>query len=501
MSSPSRVLVDPSMVIGDIDPRVYGSFVEHMGRCVYDGIFDPEHPTADEAGFRQDVAELVRELGPTILRYPGGNFVSGYHWEDGVGPREARPRRRDLAWRSIETNQVGTNEFLGYARSVGAEAMMAVNLGTRGIDAATALLEYTTLRDGSYWADLRREHGVAEPYDVPVWCLGNEMDGPWQLGHKTAYEYGRLAAETAVAMRRVNPAIELVACGTSKPIMPTFATWEAQVLEQCYQHVDYLSMHMYVDPERTPDLRSLLASGIDIDAYIDAVIASVDYARAAGKHSKAMPLAFDEWNVWYNSRPREIGVWPVAPELIGDIYSLADALVVGSFINSILRRSDRVRIACLAQLVNVIAPIRTERGGGPAWRQSTFYPFAYASRYGRGDSLHVGLTTGRHSTESHDDVADLDVAAVREPSGAVTFFVVNRDLERTIPLELDVRGFSSLGPGATLTHAVLSGPSAEATNAVDQPRIGIEESVTSWDGQPVGIPPLSWSMVRLQPNT
>jgi alpha-N-arabinofuranosidase len=498
--SPSRVLVDPSMVIGDIDPRVYGSFVEHMGRCVYDGIFDPDHPSADEAGFRRDVAELVRELGPTVLRYPGGNFVSGYHWEDGVGPREARPRRRDLAWRSIETNQVGTNEFLGYAASVGAEPMMAVNLGTRGIDAATALLEYTTLREGTYWADLRREHGVPEPYDVHLWCLGNEMDGPWQLGHKTAYEYGRTAAETAVAMRRVNPDIELVACGTSKPIMPTFATWEAQVLEQCYQHVDYVSMHMYVDPERSPDLRSLLASGIDIDAYIGAVVASVDYARAAGKHSAVMPLAFDEWNVWYNSRPREIGYWPQAPELIGDIYSLADALVVGSFINSILRRSDRVRIACLAQLVNVIAPIRTEPGGGPAWRQSTFYPFAYASRYGRGDSLHVGLTTGHHSTQAHDDVTDLDVAAVHEPSGAVTFFVVNRDLERTIPLELDVRGFTGLGAGATLTHAVLSGPSAQATNAVDDPAVGIEESVSAWDGQAIGIPPLSWSMVRLAPN-
>ncbi|MDR5699391.1 arabinosylfuranosidase ArfA [Agromyces aerolatus] len=504
MTVTARVLVDPSFSLGEIDPRIYGSFVEHMGRCVYDGIYDPEHATADEDGFRQDVAELVRELGPTILRYPGGNFVSGYRWEDGVGPREDRPVRRELAWKSIEPNLVGTNEFMRYCQRLGIEPMMAVNLGTRGIEAATALVEYTTLPGGTYWSDLRRSHGVEDPWDVRVWCLGNEMDGPWQLGHKTAYEYGRLAAETAVALRRVNPNLELVACGTSKPIMPTFGSWEAEVLEQSYAHVDYLSMHMYVDPDLTDDVPTLLAAGVEIDAYIDAVIASADFARARGRHSKVMPLSFDEWNVWYNSRPREIGVWPFAPELIGDIYTFADALVVGSFINSILRRSDRVRMACLAQLVNVIAPIRTEPGGGPAWRQSTFYPFALASRFGRGESLRVGLTSERHDTSRHEDVPALDVAAVHDPeSGAVTFFVVNRDLERSIPLELATGGFARLGAGATVEHTTLTGPSAAATNSAAAPETIAPRTAPSraWEGAPVEIPAMSWNMIRLIPGT
>ena len=504
MTTTARALVDPSFSLGSIDPRVYGSFVEHMGRCVYDGIYDPEHPTADEDGFRGDVADLVRELGPTIIRYPGGNFVSGYQWEDGVGPKDTRPVRRDLAWKSIEPNLVGTNEFLRYCKRIAAEPMMAVNLGTRGIEAATALVEYTTLAEGSYWSDLRRSHGVADPWDIRVWCLGNEMDGPWQLGHKTAYEYGRLAAETAVALRRVNPNLELVACGTSKPIMSTFASWEAQVLEQAYAHVDYMSMHMYVDPDLTDDVPTLLASGVEIDAYIDSVIAASDYARAAGKHSKVMPLSFDEWNVWYNSRPREIGEWPYAPELIGDIYSMADALVVGSFLNSILRHSDRVRMACIAQLVNVIAPIRTERGGGAAWRQSTFYPFAFASRYGRGESLRVGLQVGFHDTSRHQDVPDLDIAAVREPeSGALTFFVVNRDIAHTIPLELAVGGFVGFGEGARLQHVELTGPAAAATNSAAAPdtiapRAHPEQP---WRGDAVGIAPMSWNMIRLIPGT
>ncbi|QOR70890.1 alpha-N-arabinofuranosidase [Ruania alkalisoli] len=504
MTATARALVDPSFSLGEIDPRVYGSFVEHMGRCVYDGIYDPDHPTADEDGFRGDVADLVRELGPTILRYPGGNFVSGYRWEDGVGPRADRPVRRDLAWKSIEPNLVGTNEFLRYCQRVAAEPMMAVNLGTRGIEAATALVEYTTLAEGSYWSDLRRSHGVAEPWDVRVWCLGNEMDGPWQLGHKTAYEYGRLAAETAVALRRVNPEIELVACGTSKPVMPTFATWEAQVLEQCYSHVDYMSMHMYVDPDLADDVPTLLASGLEIDAYIDSVIAASDFARAAGKHSRPMPLSFDEWNVWYNSRPREIGVWPSAPELIGDIYSMADALVVGSFINSILRHSDRVRMACLAQLVNVIAPIRTEPGGGQAWRQSSFYPFALASRFGRGESLRVGLQAGRHDTARHEDVPDLDVAAVRDPaSGTLTFFVINRDLSNTIPLELALGGFTGFEAGARIEHTVLTGPSAAATNSASQPDTVVPRAGRSgrWSGEAIAIEPLSWNMIRLHTAT
>lgn len=498
----SRIVIDDAMTIGQVDPRIYGSFVEHMGRCVYDGLYSPDHDSADEDGFRTDVADMVRELGPTILRYPGGNFVSGYNWEDGVGPRDERPVRLDRAWKSIETNQVGTNEFLAWCKRMDIEPMMAVNLGSRGIDEACNLLEYVNHPGGTQWSDLRRQHGYAEPHDVKVWCLGNEMDGPWQIGHKTAYEYGRLAKETAVAMRRVDPTIELVAAGTSKPIMPTFGTWEATVLEEAYEHVDYLSMHMYVDPDLTDDVPTLLASGVEIDAYIESVIASVDYARAVGRHTKAMPLSFDEWNVWYNSRPREIGVWPHAPELIGDIYTHADALVVGSFINSILRRADRIHMAALAQLVNVIAPIRTEPNGGAAWKQTSFYPFALASQYGRGVALRAGVETAVHSTSRHDDVPALDVAAVRSDDGVAVLFVVNR-LAEPVRTSLAIGGVKSLGDrDVRLEITELTSASPKTTNSVDRPdAVAPRTRSARGSGGAVDIEfaPMSWSMVRVLP--
>src|ERR687898_1948280 len=201
----AKITIDPNFRIGEVDPRLYGSFIEHLGRAIYGGIYEPEHPTADDIGFRQDVLDLVRELDVPIIRYPGGNFVSGYDWEDGVGPVEERPRRLDLAWRTVETNQVGTNEFAAWAERAGAEVMMAINLGTRGVDAARNLVEYCNHPSGSHYSDLRRSHGVEDPHGVKVWCLGNEMDGPWQIGRKTPQEYGRLACEAAKAMKWVDP--------------------------------------------------------------------------------------------------------------------------------------------------------------------------------------------------------------------------------------------------------------------------------------------------------
>ncbi|MBA2698814.1 MAG: alpha-L-arabinofuranosidase, partial [Nocardioidaceae bacterium] len=256
--------IDPAFRVGLVDRRLFGSFVEHMGRCVYTGIFEPGHPTADVVGFRHDVLELVRELGPTIVRYPGGNFVSGYRWEDGIGPVDQRPRRLDLAWRTLESNEVGVDEFATWCRSAGVEPMMAVNLGTRGVQEAADLLEYCNHPDGTALSDLRQSHGSKEPHGIKVWCLGNELDGPWQIGHKTATEYARLAAETARAMRMVDPSIELVACGSSNTNMPTFAAWEATVLEQCYELVDFISLHNYYEPVGG-DVDSFLGCAVDLE--------------------------------------------------------------------------------------------------------------------------------------------------------------------------------------------------------------------------------------------
>src|SRR5581483_4871564 len=275
----ARISFYPDNRIGEIDPRIYGSFIEHLGRAVYNGIYEPEHPTADEDGFRRDVLDFVRELRVPIVRYPGGNFVSGYNWEDGVGPRDQRPRRLDLAWRSLETNAVGVNEFAAWARKANSEVMMAVNFGTRGIDAAREFVEYCNHRGGTKWSDLRISHGIREPHRFQLWNLGNEMDGPWQVGAKTADEYGRLACETAKVMKAVDESIELVACGSSARTMDTFPQWEATVLDHCYERVDYISLHQYFG-NRTGDTRHFLAESVGMEDFIKTVAATCDFIKA-----------------------------------------------------------------------------------------------------------------------------------------------------------------------------------------------------------------------------
>jgi alpha-L-arabinofuranosidase len=496
----AAVTIDPGFRIAEVDPRLYGSFVEHMGRCVYTGIYEPGHVTADGEGFRGDVAELVRELDPPVLRYPGGNFVSGYTWEDGVGPRENRPARLDLAWRSVETNQVGVDEFTKWARRMGSEPMMAVNLGTRGIEAARDLVEYANHPGGTYWSDLRRRNGTAEPHGIKLWCLGNEMDGPWQIGHKTAEEYARLAAETAKAMRRVDPSIELVVCGSSHQRMPTFGTWEATVLRETYDLVDYVSLHSYYE-QRGDDRGSFLASGTNMDRFIESVIATCDHIRGVGQHKKRINLAFDEWNVWYQKRFAGEDNLDVAarPRLIEDEYSVVDAVVVGSLLISLLRHADRVKIACLAQLVNVIAPIRSEPDG-PAWRQTTFHPYALTSRHGRGVVLRVEPTGPTYETSWMGEVPLVDATAVHdEESGTVTLFAVNRDQHEPLALDIDIRSLPRLAIGE---HVALFDEDPDATNTSDEPdRVTPTRlaDVKAADGTVTAVlPALSWNMIRLR---
>ncbi|MDQ4138551.1 MAG: alpha-L-arabinofuranosidase, partial [Actinomycetota bacterium] len=373
---------------------MFGSFLEHLGRCVYDGIYEPTHPTANEDGFRMDVVELVRELGTSTIRYPGGNFVSGYRWEDGIGPRENRPKRLDLAWHSMETNEVGVDEFSRWCQLTGSELMMAVNLGTRGMDAALDLLEYVNHPGGTRLSDQRIANGGVEPYGIKMWCLGNEMDGSWQVGAMSADDYGKIAARTATAMRMIEPDLELVACGSSSSSMPTFGEWERVVLEHCYDVVDFVSCHAYYQ-ERGGDLASFLASSLDMEYFIATVVATADHVKHKRRSSKTINLSFDEWNIWYLDEHKESGViregWPYAPRLLEDVYSVADAVVLGNLLITLLANSDRVTSASLAQLVNVIAPIMTEPGGA-AWRQTTFFPFATTSRLAKGVVLKPVVT-------------------------------------------------------------------------------------------------------------
>ena len=373
----ARITLDKDFQISRVDKRIYGSFIEHLGRAVYGGIYQPGHPSADEEGFRQDVLDLVREIGVPIVRYPGGNFVSNFYWEDSVGPVADRPRRLELAWRSTEPNLVGVNEFASWSKKAGSDVMMAVNLGTRGIEAACNLLEYCNHPSGTKYSDWRVSHGVEQPHNIKVWCLGNEMDGPWQTGHKTAQEYGRLADETAKAMKQIDPSIELVVCGSSNTKMPTYPQWEATVLEETYDNVDFISLHSYYGNPLN-DTANSLASADDMDQFIRTIISTCDFVKAKKRSKKDMMLSFDEWNVWFHANAADSDTmtnrpWSVAPHLLEDHYDFEDALMVGLMLITLLKHSDRVRMACLAQLVNVIAPIMTEENG-PAWKQTIFYP-------------------------------------------------------------------------------------------------------------------------------
>ena len=499
MTSASLV-IDPNFTVAPVNRRTFGTFVEHMGRCVYTGIYEPGHATADEDGFRKDVLELTRELGVSLVRYPGGNFVSGYRWEDGVGPREDRPRRLELAWHSIETNQFGLDEFIRWCAKAGVEPMMAINLGTRGVQEALDLQEYANHPGGTALSELRGEHGAQSAYGVKLWCLGNEMDGPWQIGHKTAGEYGRLAAETARAMRTLEPELELVACGSSSSSMPTFGSWEREVLQECYELIDHISCHAYYGDDEG-DVASFLASAVDMDRFIDSVVATADHVGAELKSRKRIDISFDEWNVWYGERSRRTDgpsdAWEVAPRRIEDEYNLTDAVVVGNLLISLLRHSDRVAVACLAQLTNVIAPIMTEPDG-PAWRQPTFYPFAITSRLAAGQVLRVETTSPTVTTEKFGEVPAVDAVATYDEAGRLAVFLVNRSVDTPIEVTVD----TSRTPVTGVLEALsMHDSDRQAVNSAEHPdRVTPQQndSVQVGDGRvTVTLPAISWTALSL----
>ena len=483
--------------IASVDRRLFGSFLEHLGRAVYTGIYQPGHPAADEMGFRTDVLKLVQRLQLPLVRYPGGNFVSGYRWEDGIGPKESRPRRLELAWGVIEPNLVGVDEFAQWAKAAGAEVMMAVNLGTRGIQEAQDLLEYCNHPSGTYWSDLRAQNGHPEPYGIRTWCLGNEMDGPWQIGHKTAREYGRLAAETAKVMRWVDPAVELVACGSSGRGMITYGKWEDQVLDLCGDQVDYVSLYTYYGC-RDGDTQSFLTSALDMEAFIREVAAICDGVCARNKWNKQINLSFDEWNVWYHSsqQDQEIPRWSQHPHQLEDIYLVEDAVLVGSMLITLMRCSDRVRIACLAQLVNVIAPIMTEENGS-AWCQTIYYPFLHASLYGRGEALNVGIQSPSYSCARFTEAKAVDAVAVQNGE-ELTIFAVNRSLDEDVQATLDLRGY---GQADGVEHILYTHEDIKAHNGPDQSQNILPQSLPLQvqEGQAqVFFPRVSWNVLRFR---
>ncbi len=506
-----KVLLDRDLSIGSTDRRLFGAFVEHLGRCVYDGMYEPGHPTADASGFRGDVLDLVRELAPTILRYPGGNFVSGYNWEDGVGPVDQRPTRLDLAWKSTEPNTFGTNEFIDWCRRAEIEPMLAVNLGTRGPDDARRLLEYCNHPSGTALSDLRREHGCEEPHAVNFWCLGNEMDGAWQMGSKTAQEYGRIAVEAAKLMRLIDPSIVLAACGSSGRTMDTYGDWEREVLEHTFDQVEFISLHTYLN-DYAGDTPAFLASPDLMDAFIEEVVAIADAVAARRRSSKRIMLSFDEWNVWYRTRrggSRLLPGWPVAPHILEEVYDVKDALAFGGACISLLNHADRVKTACLAQLVNAIAPIMTETGG-PAWRQTIFFPFADFSNFGRGRVLRAQIDSPTYAARYYDPRGQVDqwyslpkvpylkLSAVHRDDGGLTLFALNRNLTEAMPLDVMAQGFPGLSLEAATT---LSDRDLAAVNTGSAPDRVKPAALTgvSVNGERIqaALPPASWNVLRL----
>ncbi len=494
----ARISIDKYNILADVDPRIYGSFIEHLGRAVYEGIYQPGQKTADEEGFRRDTLALVREIDVPVVRYPGGNFVSNYKWEDGVGPRAQRPRQLDYAWHVVESNEFGLNEFMSWCKKAGTEPMMAVNLGTRGMQEAKDLLEYCNHPAGSQMSDLRVQHGYREPHGIKLWCLGNEMDGEWQMGHKTAYEYGRLANEVGRMMKTYDPSLETVVCGSSGPYRATFGEWEREVLTESYHSVDYISLHAYWK-NFDNDTPRFLAESVELDRFISSVVSICDYVKAVKRSKKQINLSFDEWNVWYHSKEqdKELPLWVEHPHQLEDVYNFEDALLVGSALITLLRHADRVRIACMAQLVNVIAPIMTSDAG--AWRQTIFYPFMHASTMGRGRVLHTTVLSPTYECRISDRAPYLDSVVVEdEEKQTLTVFAVNKSLHEEMELICDLRQFADY---RVVRHTVLTHPDLKAVNTEAQPYnvVPYEGGVSRNDRGDFSavLPAASWNVIRL----
>ncbi len=490
----AKIFANAHFPIGQINKRIYGSFIEHLGRAVYGGIYEPDHLTADDMGFRKDVLELVKQLNVPIVRYPGGNFLSGYDWEDGIGDRSKRPRRTELAWFTVETNEIGIDEFQEWAKRAGTDIMMAVNMGTRGAADAKNLLEYCNFPGGTKYSDMRRANGFEKPFGIHNWCLGNEMDGPWQICHKTAEEYGRLAAETGKMMKWVDPTIELTACGSSNSEMDTLYDWEETVLDHTYDIADYISLHNYYG-NRDNNTAAYLACSMDMDKFISTIVSICDVVKEKKHSDKTMYLSFDEWNVWFHSNEQDTKIekWTVAPPQLEDIYNFEDALVVGCLLITLLRHADRVKMACLAQLVNVIAPIMTENGGN-AWVQTIFYPFMHASLYGHGTSLQTAVECDTYEAGKYGNAPYVEsVAVANEEKKEIIVFAVNRSMDEDVETEFDISGYGKL---EKIEHIVLVNDDLKAVNTVSEPN-NVKPAQIPLSDKTV-FPKHSWNVVRFK---
>ncbi|QPC84122.1 alpha-N-arabinofuranosidase [Phototrophicus methaneseepsis] len=498
-SPKAKLYIDTQRAVSDISPLLFSGFAEHMGRAIYEGIYDPASPHADENGLRKDVLAALRELNFRSMRYPGGNFLSGYRWEDGIGPKDQRPTRRDLAWQSIETNQFGTDEFMHFCQEIGTDPMMAVNMGTGSIQDAANLVEYCNGPVGTKYANMRAENGHEAPYNVKHWCIGNEMDGPWQIGHLEAEDYGKKAREAAKMMRWHDNDIKLVLCGSSNSSMPTFPEWDRVALEICYDYVDYHSMHHYAN-NHANDTASYLAKSAEFEYFVDTLSGVLRYVKAKNRSKKDVYLQWDEWNVWYKAHGSEHtqGNWEEAPHLIEEVYNLEDALVVAQWMNVFLRKADVIKVACLAQIVNVIAPILTTRDS--MLKQSIYYPFMLFSQLASGKSLDVTTRSPLYNTSEFGDMPLLDVSSsYNEETDSNAIFIVNRSQTDSLPVEIH---WQDRAPKSINSIYQVAGTDPKAANSFDNPDQVVAKKVDapSFDesSTTLVLPPLSFTAIDVQ---
>jgi alpha-N-arabinofuranosidase len=425
-------------------------------------VYEPESSHADEEGFRQDVLSALRRLQMTAMRYPGGNFASGYHWMDGIGLRSRRPIVRDLAWQSIEPNQFGTDEYIRLCRKMDWTPMITVNMGTGTPEEARNWVEYCNAPAGTHYADLRAANGSPEPYAVKLWCLGNEMDGPWQLGHMPAEQYAMRAKQAAQMMKGVDPSIELVLCGSCTVDLKTYMEWDRQVLEYMGGTAEYISLHRYVG-NRSGNTADFLAVTNALDRQIEEMDAACRFVQAQNHSQSRVCLCFDEWNVWYRDTQGD-GAGKFAPHLLEEHYNLEDALVVAGFLNSFIRHANVVKIANLAQIVNVIAPLQTR--GDDLLMHTIFYPFEMYARRREGVALQVATEGPQYASESHGKAYFVDSSAIVH-ADRLHVFATNRSLKESAQVEVQLADGQIV---ALENGELLTGPAPEAANSFEQPQ-------------------------------
>jgi alpha-N-arabinofuranosidase len=491
---PTRISLHPDFTIAPVDQRLFGGFLEHLGRAVYQGIYQPESIHADENGFRKDVLEALKALRLTTMRYPGGNFASGYHWLDGVGPKEERPTLNDLAWGSIEPNKFGTDEFMTLCRIMDWQPMLACNLGTGTPEEARNWVEYCNLPAGTKYSNLRKTNGLADAYAVKLWCLGNEMDGPWQLGHVPAREYALRAQQAAKMMKDADPTIELTACGSCAVDLPTYLEWDREVLEYLGDQADYISLHRYAVNKN--DVGEFLASTKGIDRQIEDMDAVCRFIQARKHSARRVYLSFDEWNVWYRTTGLEYtnGRGKFAAHLVEEEFDLADALVVAGFMNSFIRHADCVKMASLAQVVNAIAPILTR--DDDLLLQTTYYPLLMIANRREGTALQARVCGPGYESKKYGPIDYIDASAIVNRD-RLNVFLINRHFDETVPVSIEFDGLLN----AVESAEVLSGPCASSRNTFASPReISPQpfQSVRVHAGAAeLEVPPLSYTAITI----